>query len=244
MKVLLVTLDQKAEEVLCGLFGALSGNISVMVADTIPGACARLAQEEGVGIVISGALAEREMGGIDLWKHCRERHPKVSFLLLPASDEEEHLAKERWRRGEGPPFLARQFDLGDFRPWLGRVGMKERDKMVIDAAVIRELRLLQDEADPDLLLVLIGMYLDTTPRRLDRLAQAILARDSLKVANVAHDLKSSSANLGVVELRDLCFKVEASAKAGDWEALEEHREKLSAQYQAAKKELEKILAEG
>lgn len=112
---------------------------------------------------------------------------------------------------------------------------------MIDENVMRDLQQLQKEADPQLLEVLIGMYFRTTPERIERIESAIRAKDGMAVAGLAHDLKSSSANLGVKLMRDLCFDVEEAVKRQEWSRLAELRAQLATTFLAAKKELERFL---
>jgi CheY-like chemotaxis protein len=81
---------------------------------------------------------------------------------------------------------------------------------VIDSEVIDELRLaLGSEVEQ-----LINMFLDDTPMLIARLEAAALAPDMDMLREVAHSLKSSSANLGAMALSGAAKRVEVGVRTG------------------------------
>jgi signal transduction histidine kinase/CheY-like chemotaxis protein len=81
---------------------------------------------------------------------------------------------------------------------------------VIDTEVIDELRLaLGGEVEQ-----LISMFLDDTPMLIARLEAAALAPDMDMLREVAHSLKSSSANLGAMALSSAAKRVELGVRTG------------------------------
>jgi signal transduction histidine kinase/CheY-like chemotaxis protein len=81
---------------------------------------------------------------------------------------------------------------------------------VIDSDVIDELRLaLGSEVEQ-----LINMFLDDTPMLIARLEAAALAPDMDMLREVAHSLKSSSANLGAMALSVAAKRVELGVRSG------------------------------
>jgi CheY-like chemotaxis protein len=82
--------------------------------------------------------------------------------------------------------------------------------VVIDADVLDELRLaLGAEVEQ-----LINLFLDDTPMLIARLEAAALAPDLPMLREVAHSLKSSSANLGAMALSTAAKRVELGARMG------------------------------
>lgn len=67
---------------------------------------------------------------------------------------------------------------------------------------------------PDLLGQIVQLYLESAPALLAQLAAGLAAADLDSIGNAAHSLKSSSANLGAIELSKMCGKLEAAARAG------------------------------
>jgi CheY-like chemotaxis protein len=81
---------------------------------------------------------------------------------------------------------------------------------VIDSDVIDELRLaLGSEVEQ-----LINVFLDDTPMLIARLEAAALAPDMDMLREVAHSLKSSSANLGAMALSSAAKRVELGVRTG------------------------------
>ena len=66
---------------------------------------------------------------------------------------------------------------------------------------------------PDLLQRIITIYLETAPGQVAELRVAIGRQDLETAGNIAHSLKSSSANVGAAGLADLCRRLEDAARS-------------------------------
>jgi HPt (histidine-containing phosphotransfer) domain-containing protein len=78
----------------------------------------------------------------------------------------------------------------------------------VDLVVLLSLEEAQVEGEPDLVVELIDLYADDTPRRLDAIRSALAARDLAALRWAAHGLKGSSASLGARHVGILCEKLE------------------------------------
>lgn len=61
---------------------------------------------------------------------------------------------------------------------------------------------------------LIDTYLDDAVGQLDDMRQAAAAGDAAAMVRPAHSLKSTSANVGAVDLAELCRALEADSRTG------------------------------
>lgn len=86
---------------------------------------------------------------------------------------------------------------------------------VLDKNVITSLRELGGEDDPGLFMELVNMFLSDTPERMRVLNEAMDQHDALALERAAHALKSSSANLGAVNLSGLFRDIEAAGREKD-----------------------------
>jgi CheY-like chemotaxis protein len=86
---------------------------------------------------------------------------------------------------------------------------------VLDHGVIASLRELGGEDDPGLFIELVNLFLSDTPERLQALSEAMERRDPTALERAAHALKSSSANLGALELSALFRDIEAAGRDKD-----------------------------
>jgi two-component system sensor histidine kinase/response regulator len=86
---------------------------------------------------------------------------------------------------------------------------------VLDQGVIASLRELGGEDDPGLFIELVNLFLSDTPERLQALSEAMDRRDPSALERAAHALKSSSANLGALELSALFRDIEAAGRDKD-----------------------------
>ncbi len=92
----------------------------------------------------------------------------------------------------------------------------------LDAKALDNIRALQRPGKPDILNKVIGLYLSKSPSLIDAIRHAIEHGDAPAVQMAAHSLKSSSANLGAMELAAHCKELEEKGRdalleeAGEW----------------------------
>lgn len=63
-------------------------------------------------------------------------------------------------------------------------------------------------------LSLIRVFLEDAPRSLQRLQQAAAANDTASMVAAAHSLKSTSANLGALDMSELARQIEHGGRSG------------------------------
>jgi HPt (histidine-containing phosphotransfer) domain-containing protein len=97
-----------------------------------------------------------------------------------------------------------------------------------------------DEYGADFLVELIDVYLADTPNRLALLRQAIEGGDAETCVREAHTLKSSSANLGALELSASAKEMEAAGRAGRTATLADEIGRFESQFAAVKTALEAL----
>jgi len=83
---------------------------------------------------------------------------------------------------------------------------------ILDKTALNNIRALQINGAPDVLERVINLYLDDTPKLLQKLKQAVAAEDAPEIERAAHKLKSSSATLGAIKLTQRCKELEALAR--------------------------------
>ena len=87
----------------------------------------------------------------------------------------------------------------------------DRTACSIDLSVLISLEEAQVDGEPDLIVDLIDLYLDETPRRMGAMAALLAQRDWLSLGRAAHSLKGCSAVLGAGRTPQLCEAVEQFA---------------------------------
>ncbi len=85
----------------------------------------------------------------------------------------------------------------------------------LDPQVIEQLRQLSNRRGHDVLGKVAKVFLEETPGLLQRLHEGVASGSTETVKQIAHSLKSSSANLGAMQLMRLCAELEAAARAGE-----------------------------
>ena len=83
----------------------------------------------------------------------------------------------------------------------------------LDDAVFERLQRVQGSGD--LSAKLAEIFVRDTARRLEELRDAVRRADAAAVAQIAHAIKGSAANLGAQTMVQICVSIEANAKAAD-----------------------------
>jgi signal transduction histidine kinase/DNA-binding NarL/FixJ family response regulator len=86
------------------------------------------------------------------------------------------------------------------------------DASLIDPSYLDSLRQLGELSGKPILQEIVAHYLAETPRRLERMRQALLRSDAEELNFVAHSLKGSSAQIGAVRLASLSAELERKSK--------------------------------
>ena len=113
--------------------------------------------------------------------------------------------------------------------------MPDPPDAVLDPAIVEQLLALAHAGNAGLLDRLQASFARDTPARLQALRDALAAGDADAVVFNTHTLKGSAANLGAVQVVELCRQIEslpASAAAGSVEPLLAELERGAARAQA------------
>jgi two-component system, sensor histidine kinase and response regulator len=90
-----------------------------------------------------------------------------------------------------------------------------KDVDVLDRQVLSQLRELENADDPHLVSRVLKLYLDESPKLLEKLKQAVQQNEMREIELMAHTLKSSSANIGATALAGLCSEIHAAIRLLD-----------------------------
>ena len=78
----------------------------------------------------------------------------------------------------------------------------------VDMDLLNAFEELQSDDGSDLIVELIDLYLDDAPQRILAIREAAVATEWGLLKRAAHNLKGSSANLGVQQVAETCKKLE------------------------------------
>ncbi len=87
--------------------------------------------------------------------------------------------------------------------------------VTLDSSAMQAIASLDPDGSKGLVKRIVGMFVDDSAQQLAALEAALAANDRDTARRCVHTLKSSSANVGAVDLARVSARVEASAKAGD-----------------------------
>lgn len=101
----------------------------------------------------------------------------------------------------------------------------------IDPGALERIRQMAGSKGTDLLINVMGCYLQRTPALINDLASAARRADHDEISRLAHGLKSSSANLGATRLSSQCKEVETACRSGKVDDIGARVEKIVADYE-------------
>ena len=114
-----------------------------------------------------------------------------------------------------------------------------RGKGVVDRAAL----LSRLEGDASLLTEIVGLFLQTAPRLMRDLKQALTSKDAGKLERAAHTLKGAVANFGARPAFEAAFKMEQHGQRGDLAAARKAWASVEKEMARLKKELERLAEE-
>jgi CheY-like chemotaxis protein len=127
------------------------------------------------------------------------------YLTKPYTSEQLHAVLSLFLR---PAAIApsadapAQADVGD------SAGESPKSESPVDSNVLDGLSSLQKPGAPNIVKKVIDLYLESSRVLKDRLRDAVESANAALLREVAHALKSSSANVGAIGLADLCKHLE------------------------------------
>ncbi len=107
----------------------------------------------------------------------------------------------------------------------------------MDRNVLDNIRQIQREGAPDLLAELIHLYVDSSPKYLEQMRKAVGSPDTTAMWRAAHTLKSSSGNLGALNLAGLCGKLEEMGRAASTKSAVTVLNEIEAEYARVRESL-------
>lgn len=108
---------------------------------------------------------------------------------------------------------------------------------LLDEEALNRIRTLQRPGRPSVLSKVVRLYLDDSPKLVEALQKAVQLGDARALQEAAHSLKSSSANLGAVEVANLCREIETLGRQGLLEKAEPLMGQLALSYPAVRQAL-------
>jgi two-component system, sensor histidine kinase and response regulator len=104
----------------------------------------------------------------------------------------------------------------------------------INLKLLDNIRSLQREGAPDILVKVIDHYLSQSPDTIMKLNEAVAANDGELIRAISHKFKSGSANLGALRLAEICGEMESSASVNTMTVNKEILAKLESEYESVR----------
>jgi signal transduction histidine kinase/FixJ family two-component response regulator/HPt (histidine-containing phosphotransfer) domain-containing protein len=160
-----------------------------------------------------------EMDGLEATRRVRdelppERQPRIVAMTANVLPEQ----REACRLAGMDDFIQKPVGLADLRAALERcepTAAPAAPKPILDPACLDNLRRLGELTGKPLLAEVLGLYRGETPKRLQRLRDALLRSDAEDLLFTAHSLKGSSAQIGALQVTALSAEIEHRAQGGD-----------------------------
>jgi CheY-like chemotaxis protein/HPt (histidine-containing phosphotransfer) domain-containing protein len=151
------------------------------------------------------------------------------YLPKPVSIADLQQMLDKWMPG--------RLDLAEDQGRAGFAPELESAETVVDEQVISELREVMGEEFQGL----IATYLDNTPALIFQIREAMDAGDIESLILPAHSLKSSSANIGAVQMSELARKLEMAGRGEEWQAIKQEQPRLAPLFEETRDSLQPYL---
>jgi len=103
--------------------------------------------------------------------------------------------------------------------------------MSIDQSALNILRTIQPDGERHFLRRIITLYMSSTQDSIDKLTSALNVDDIVQLIRPAHSMKSSSANIGAMQLMKSCEKLEFDSRQGRFNQNRQQIENVIKEYQ-------------
>jgi HPt (histidine-containing phosphotransfer) domain-containing protein len=120
-----------------------------------------------------------------------------------------------------------------------------RDSAPPSSPTLNRVRLNDIERDVsrEFLIQIVGLFVSDVAERLERLSDAVKARETQRTTSLAHQLQGSAASLGVLRLRSVARRLEELAEKHDWGASDATLARLIKEFQHVRQVLATIRSE-
>jgi CheY-like chemotaxis protein len=181
-----------------------------------------------------------EMDGLTATKIIRERekltgkHLPIIALTAHAFAED----REKCLKAGMDGYISKPIKIKELWRTIEKVCEKvKKEKKEIKTSKISDFQIDIDRVlemaggDEEFVKELFRLFLKECPQRLEEIEKAIEEKNLSAIAKIAHVLKSSSGNLGINRIYNLCSEIEKLAKKGSLENLEDLYVSLREEYE-------------
>lgn len=206
---------------------------------------ARMSAERSYSLILMDNRMPK-LSGLEAAADIRRREAEMLLRRVPivamTGSAEAH-ARESCLQAGMDDYLIKPVSLealgGTLKKWLSPNTQPE----VLDMAVVRDIMDIQEGEGPGLLPMLLDMFKQEMPAKLERLERMIAENNMAESSTAAHDMKSGSLSLGMLRLSSLLQHIEDAAKEGRPEACREGLTRLIPAYEDTCSEMDRMLAQ-
>jgi len=137
-------------------------------------------------------------------------------------------------------FIGKPFTLEELNNVIQKWQQSSLSGEVLNMSIVSEIVDLSSEGDQTVLGMLLNMYREETPGKIEVLRRHIVSGNHAAAVEIAHDLKSGSLSLGIDYLSTLFAKIEQFAKEGQSRKAEPLLNALLPAYKEACSALERV----
>lgn len=138
-------------------------------------------------------------------------------------------------------FIGKPFTLESLKNVIQKWQHASEPREVLNMSIVKEIGELNSDGEQSILEMLLGMYRNETPGKIEVLRRYVVSGDHIAAAECAHDLKSGSLSLGIEYCSTLFARIEQLAKTGQVRKAEPLLGALMPAYQEACEALEKVI---
>lgn len=106
--------------------------------------------------------------------------------------------------------------------------------MPIDREKLDILYTIQPDDEPDFVKNILLIYISSTEENITLLETSFANNNNAEMTRAAHTIKSSSANIGAMELMDICKEIESDCRINQLQNIDKQIEIVKVEFDRAK----------
>ncbi len=179
-----------------------------------------------------------EMDGLEATRCIRQMFPEKQPYVIAMTAHALKGDREICFEAGMDDYVSKPVKMQELQFALEEASLKIEKRSPLDQGVLSSLRELQMEGDPDIIVELGGLFMSRAHQRLESMMAAIENGDPTALYKEAHNMKSSSANLGALRLSSICKDLEQIGRSGNLSGARELLGIAESEYERVRASLE------
>ena len=186
-----------------------------------------------------------EMDGLEATRRiCQQMQGTPRPLIIAMTANAMQGDREECLEAGMDDYISKPIQVKDLQEALERSGVRAalatQQSSTIDWSVLENLRMLQEEGQPDFVQGMVELYVKSTPPLIEAIRAAIDQGNAAQLQESAHTLKGNSKSLGVSQVAEISKQLEGIGKSGNLGGAIDLYQELKIEFERATQELSRM----